>query len=327
MKLYTHMPLFFLFIFYINHIEAEVYKIGFGSCIDQDFPQPIWEPIEKEKVNSFIFLGDNVYGDDDSGNLNKLKSAYTKQKKLLPEWLNNNNTFSIWDDHDYGVNDGGSSFKLKDESQKLYLDFWDIPKNDERHSRKGVYFNKIIELDNFKINLIGLDTRYFRSDLLGAKLFYKKDNRDSSTILGDRQWRWLERIIKTESDLIILMSSIQILATEHRFEKWNLFPKERKKLIALIQSGDIPLLIISGDRHKGALYKLDNIYELTSSSLNKPVAISKLVYENDKLMIGKTYNDENYGVIEINTDQAKVSLSLKNKSGEIINTASINIIN
>ena len=44
-------------------------------------------------------------------------------------------------------------------------------------------------------------------------------------------------------------------------------------------------------------------------------------------MIGKTYNDENYGVIEINTDQAKVSLSLKNKSGEVINTASINIIN
>ena len=123
------------------------------------------------------------------------------------------------------------------------------------------------------------------------------------------------------------MSSIQILATEHRFEKWNLFPKERNKLIALMQSGDIPLLIISGDRHKGALYKLGNIYELTSSSLNKPVAISKLVYENDKLMIGKTYNDENYGVIEINTDQAKVSLSLKNKSGEVINTASINIIN
>ena len=37
---------------------------------------------EKEKLNSFIFLGDNVYGDDDSGNLNKLKGAYIKQKKL-----------------------------------------------------------------------------------------------------------------------------------------------------------------------------------------------------------------------------------------------------
>tara|TARA_B100001093_G_scaffold281992_1_gene269423 strand:- start:367 stop:1350 length:984 start_codon:yes stop_codon:yes gene_type:complete len=327
MKLYTRMPLFFLFIFFINHIEAEVYKIGFGSCIDQDLPQPIWEPIEKEKVNTFIFLGDNVYGDDDSGNLSKLKSAYKKQKKLLPEWLTNNNIFSIWDDHDYGLNDGGSSFNLKNESQKLYLDFWDIPKNDERRSRKGVYFSKIIELENFKINLIGLDTRYFRSDLLGTKLFYKKDNSDSSTILGDAQWKWLKNVIKTDSDLIILMSSIQVLATEHRFEKWNLFPKEREKLIALIDSSNIPLIIISGDRHRGALYELDDIYELTSSSLNKPVAISKLVKENDKLMIGKTYNEENYGVIEINTDQAKVSLSLKNKSGEIINTVSIKIKN
>ena len=321
------MPLFFLFIFFINHIEAEVYKIGFGSCIDQDFPQPIWAPIEKEKVNSFIFLGDNVYGDDDSGNLNKLKSAYYKQKKLFPEWLNNNSTFYIWDDHDYGVNDGGSSFKLKDQSQKLYLDFWNIPKDDERHNRKGVYFNKIIEVHNYKIHLIGLDTRYFRSDLLGTKLLYKKDNRDSSTILGDTQWEWLKNVIKADSDIIILMSSIQVLATEHRFEKWDLFPKEREKLIDLINSSNIPLIIISGDRHKGALYKLDNVYELTSSSLNKPIAFSKLIRENDKLMIGKTYNEENYGIIEINTDQAKVSLSLKNISGEIINTTSINIKN
>ena len=105
------------------------------------------------------------------------------------------------------------------------------------------------------------------------------------------------------------------------------FQKKREKLIALIDSSNIPLIIISGDRHRGALYELDDIYELTSSSLNKPVAISKLVKENDKLMIGKTYNEENYGVIEINTDQAKVSLSLKNKSGEIINTVSIKIKN
>ena len=327
MKLYTYIPLFFLFIFHINQIKAEIYKIGFGSCIDQDFPQSIWLPIEKEKLNSFIFLGDNVYGDDDSGNLNKLKGAYIKQKKLLPEWLNKTNIYSIWDDHDFGVNDGGSSFKLKDESKKLYLDFWNIPIEDERHNRKGIYFNKIIEVQNYKIHLIGLDTRYFRSDLSGTKLFYKQDNSDRSTILGDDQWKWLENTIKKDADLIILMSSIQILATEHRFEKWDLFPKERKKLISLIESTKAPLLIISGDRHKGALYKLNDIYELTSSSLNKPVAISKLIREDDKLMIGKTYNNENYGVIEIDTSKGIVSFSLKDIVGETVNTAKIKIKN
>ena len=53
--------------------------------------------------------------------------------------------------------------------QKLYLDFWEIPIDDIRHQRDGIYGNKIIYIDNFIINLILLDTRYFRSDLKKTK--------------------------------------------------------------------------------------------------------------------------------------------------------------
>ncbi|SVB82595.1 uncharacterized protein METZ01_LOCUS235449, partial [marine metagenome] len=44
-------------------------KIGFGSCIDETKPQPIWKIVEKENLNDFFFMGDNVYGDMDSGEL------------------------------------------------------------------------------------------------------------------------------------------------------------------------------------------------------------------------------------------------------------------
>ena len=70
-----------------NFTIAETYKIAFGSCLDQDYPQPIWDSIKKENINSFVFLGDNVYGDVPSGNLIKMKDAYKKQKKMLPKWL------------------------------------------------------------------------------------------------------------------------------------------------------------------------------------------------------------------------------------------------
>ena len=111
------MKIFFLRFFLLltsstNFIYAESIKIGLGSCLDQDYPQPIWQSIEKEDLNYFIFLGDNVYGDTRNGSLRKMKSAYDKQKKVLPDFLNDISIFSIWDDHDFGINDGGADYRL-----------------------------------------------------------------------------------------------------------------------------------------------------------------------------------------------------------------------
>mgnify|MGYP000583730465 CR=1 FL=1 len=51
-------------------------KIALGSCLHQDRSQPIWEAILHEKSDIFIFMGDNVYGDDKkTGKLEKLKNA------------------------------------------------------------------------------------------------------------------------------------------------------------------------------------------------------------------------------------------------------------
>ena len=75
------------FISSCNYLYSDSVKIGLGSCLDQDYPQPIWEKIEEESLNYFIFLGDNVYGDTPSGSLRKMKSAYDKQKKNLTKFF------------------------------------------------------------------------------------------------------------------------------------------------------------------------------------------------------------------------------------------------
>ena len=49
------------------------------------------------------------------------------------------------------------------------MDFWDIPANDPRRNREGTYFSKDYIIENNKIKVIGLDTRYFRSKLLGSR--------------------------------------------------------------------------------------------------------------------------------------------------------------
>ena len=318
-----------LALFISSFVYTKEYVIGFGSCIDQDLPQPIWSAIEAKNVDAFMFLGDNVYGDHPSGKLDKLRKSYITQSTKLPKWLNKKKVVSIWDDHDYGINDGGGDFKNKRESQKLFLDFWQIPENDPRHKRDGLYFNELIEIDGFKINLIVLDTRFFRSKLSSNKSPYIPTDNIDTTILGDEQWTWFKQVLNHDSDLILVLSSIQILATEHVFEKWDLFPHERLKMMKLLDSIETKSLIISGDRHKGGLYKKGSLIELTSSSLNKPTtaarisrnlpivadSIKKQLLEDDKLLQNKIYNYENFGLIKINTKTQKIEISLNDING------------
>ena len=56
------IPFFFLYILISFYIEAnesqDSLKIGFGSCLDQDNPQEIWQPLKKENLHAFVFMGD-----------------------------------------------------------------------------------------------------------------------------------------------------------------------------------------------------------------------------------------------------------------------------
>ena len=91
-------------------------------------------------------------------------------------------------------------------------------------------------------------------------------------MLGDEQWAWLEKVLNNKNDLNIIVSSIQVLPTDHIFEKWHNLPHERNRLIDLLNAQSKPTIILSGDRHKAAIYKKGNLIEMTSSSMNKPVS-------------------------------------------------------
>ena len=298
-----------------NIIYAESIKIGLGSCLDQDYPQPIWQSIKKEDLNYFIFLGDNVYGDTRYGSLRKMKSAYDKQKKVLPDFLNDISIFSIWDDHDFGINDGGADYRFKRRAQELYLDFWEISKDDDRSNREGIYFSKNEIFFDKKFKFIFLDTRFFRSKLKGKKSNYIENIEPDATILGNAQWAWLENELKSDFDFLFVFSSIQIIAKDHRFEKWSNFPNERAKLFELLEQFNDKTILFSGDRHRAGIYRKNGIIEVTSSSMNKP---GSSFSETDSYLIGKTYPQENYGVLEILENT--IHIKIKDIKGNTLNS-------
>ena len=307
-------------------INSEHYVMGFGSCLTEKREQPIWSAIKEENLQEFFFMGDNVYGDnEETGELDDMKVAYALQREKLPDWLKEIKVNAIWDDHDYGKNDGGEEYLFKEQAQELFLDFWQAPLDDPRRNREGIYFSEVREIFNLKVNLIGLDTRYHRSALGQKDKPYSPVDDESKTMLGKVQWNWLEEELSQNNDLNIIVSSIQVIPTNHGFEKWGNFPHERSRLLKIIEDSKVPTIIVSGDRHKAGIYKKGDVIELTSSSMNKPLPnyISKiwdlLNKETDAHLIGDMYYPENYGILSINKN-GKILIELKDINGKTYNS-------
>ena len=325
MKNYIRIRIIFFAILMIAPINVYAYKYGLGSCLDQDREQNIWSSIKNEDLDGFIFLGDNVYGDMPNGKLSKMQKAYQTQKKRLPKWLLDKEIIAIWDDHDFGLNDGGGDYPYKKDAEKMFLNFWNIPQTDLRRNREGIYFKQTKEIEGTKVEIIGLDTRYFRSKLKGKKNAYEQNNDSKATILGQDQWAWLEESISNSiADVIVILSSIQILATNHPYEKWDNFPLERKRLLEILAnaSKDKSIIAVTGDRHKSGIYQNKNFLEITASSLNKSASKGE---ETDPLLIGKTYPMKNYGLLNIEPSKNKITISIHDKNGQKLNSKTINI--
>src|SRR5690606_31116833 len=114
--------------------------------------------------------------------------------------------------------------------------------------------SEVFETDKGSIKVIVLDTRYFRTELTKStenNRRYQPNEFGNGTILGEMQWQWLkDELNNSNSDFNVIVSSIQVLSSEHQFEKWANFPHETERLFKLIaSSGAKGTFIISGDRH------------------------------------------------------------------------------
>ncbi len=302
-------------------------RIAFGSCADQNHPQPIWDEVLAYDPELFIFAGDNVYGDDRSGTLMELRVAYARAAKI--EAVNQMRAaipvLATWDDHDFGMNDAGREFANKRASQELFLNYWGVPEDDPRRRRDGVYHEQTFGPEGRRVQIILLDTRFFRSPLKvtdrpGApgREHYMPDDDPAKTMLGAAQWAWLERQLRKPADLRLIVSSIQVLVQGHGYERWGNFPRERRKLFDLIaETGARGVVFLSGDRHLGALYRLTEdvpypLHEITSSGINRAFLNAE---EPGPLRLGDLYRRENFGTIDIDWVKGIVTLAVRDRTG------------
>lgn len=299
------------------------FSIAVGSCNKVDLPNDVWDNISELHPDVFVWGGDIVYAD--GGGMNTLELKYQQQNKIASykRLKERTEVLATWDDHDYGLNDGGANFEDKEESQQLFLDFLGLSENDPRRTQKGVYHSKTYKVKGSRIKIIILDTRYFRSDLTkdpsGEKRYIPNSN-GTGTMLGDAQWSWLEQeLLEEDIDYNVIISSIQFLSGLHGFESWANMPHEVDKLLALLKSTKASnAMIVSGDRHISEFSKLNDselpypLVDFTSSGLTHSYA--SFEGEPNPYRVGAVVADRSFGLVGFDLNAQKVSFSIHTDS-------------
>jgi alkaline phosphatase D len=291
--------------------------IGFGSCIDASRAHPLLGEAARREQDLFIFLGDNVYAD--ARTPSRFEEAYAElaESEQFRRLQSVSRTLAIWDDHDYGLNDSGAGYRLKQASEEAFLDFWEVPEGDPRRERPGIYTAGRFGPPGRRVQILLLDTRRFRSPLLRGNQApegehqgpYRRNRDPQATLLGEAQWRWLQGELEKPADLRIIASSIQVLVEHHGWEGWANFPEEQERLFALLRrtgAAEDPLLFISGDRHFGEITRRrvphDEepmvLREITSSGINRRYPPDLPLTEN-RYRVGSGVREYNFGEIRV----------------------------
>ena len=308
----------FLFIFLsINTIANEntqrlskinlLTKFAFGSCNREYLPQPLWPLIIADKPQLFIWGGDNIYGDknpfkhqiEKKYRIQNKKPGYQKLKQVTP-------IIGIWDDHDYGKNNGGGEYKKKEVNRHFLLDFLEVEKDAPVRSRDGVYQSFVFGPTGKQVKIILLDPRY---------------NQTKGDFLGTRQWSWLgDELESSEAQIHFIMTGLPFLTPDLiRSEEWANKPKQQEKLISLIKKYQTPgVVFLSGDKHFGAIIERHGFLEIMSSGMTHTPFI--LYHPFLHYYFPKALIKRNYGLISINWESSPISLkvSLKGPLGELL---------
>lgn len=277
-------------------LDRRLSRIAFGCCADQDRPQPVWDPVLARHNDLFIFLGDNIYADTRDMAVMRAKYAKLAAQPGFRRLRETTPLVAMWDDHDFGENDAGGEYPMKEESRQIFLDFWQESAGSPRRERDGVYASYVFGPSGERVQVILPDLRFNRTAMTRMALEgaeyeawgreqvaagrplpgpYQRNPDRAATMLGERQWAWLERQFEVPAELRLFGSSVQVLADFTGWEAWANFARDRDRLFDLIRRKRANgVLFLSGDIHYAELSKLDvnvpyPLWDLTSGGLTE----------------------------------------------------------
>jgi len=296
------------------------FQVGFGGGAGFT-PQYeyMWNTIASHKPIAFLFLGDNVYIDNPTRPAVQKYCYYRRQAR--PEYRNftaATSIFSIWDDHDFTINDGRGGPKINEPKWKIpvwhvFKQNWNNPSyGGNTEEQPGCWYDFYIG----NVHFIMLDCRYYREN----------PKSKNPSMLGPVQKKWFLDILKSSKGTFkVLASSVPWAKGTKPGSKdtWDGYDAERDEILNCIKTNKINgIVLLSADRHRSDIWKIEqsdgyDIYEFESSRLTN-VHTHRAIKGN--LF---SYNKKcSFGLLEFDTTQPDPQITYKiiNIDNELIHT-------
>ena len=192
----------------------------------------IFEPMAKEKAAFMLWLGDAWYTREvdyysEWGLWNR--ASHDRAVPITQNFLKSMPQFAIWDDHDYGPNDIGKNYILKEASRKVFNSYFCNPSSGE--NGQGTYtMTSWGDADIFMT-----DDRWWRSADKIKDSVNGKPNPEKR-MLGAQQMEWLKNslLYSTATFKIIAVGS-QVLNPVSPYDTWWNFPAEYEELMSFLK--------------------------------------------------------------------------------------------
>ena len=267
----------------------------------------IFETMAKTPAAFHIWMGDNWYTREVDYNSPwglYYRASRDRGQKILQDFMAKMPQYAIWDDHDYGPNDAGKSYILKEESREIFKKYSLNPSYGEEG--KGIY-TKISYGD---IDIFLTDDRYFRSE---DEMPDSIDGKPSAakTFFGAMQMEWLRNaLLYSYAPFKIIVVGSQVLNPLNPYEGMDHYSYEYNELMNFIASQKIDgVVFFTGDRHHSEVIKkpregLYTLYDVTISPYTSGVSKVKNAELNNPYRINNTLVEaQNFGKISFSGKQ------------------------
>jgi alkaline phosphatase D len=264
----------------------------------------IFKSMAKENADLMLWLGDNWYTREvdyySEWGLN-YRAQRDRSQQVLQPLLKAMPNYAVWDDHDYGYNNAGLSYPLKETSRSVFTSYWANPSYGE--ASEGIY-SRFIWND---VEFFVLDDRYFRSDDKLPDSINGQPN-PSKKMFGDKQLNWLENALSQSSEnykinFRFIVSGSQILNELNPYDCLTHYPIEYNELINFITKNKIEgVVFLTGDRHHSEIIKKERngtypLLDITASPLTSGLSKFTGKEKNHPSRIIGIDHTTNYGKI------------------------------
>lgn len=288
----------------------------------------IFESMAKEKAAFMVWLGDAWYTrevDYYSEWGLWYRASKDRATPALQPFLKSTSHVGIWDDHDYGPNDMGAAYHLKETSRKVFGSYFPNPSAGE--NGQGIY----TQMGWGDVDIFMMDDRWWRSADNLADSVGGKPN-PNKVMLGQQQLTWLKNaLLSSYATFKIIAVGSQVLNPASPFDKWSDFPAEYQDFLQFLRENPIDgIVFLTGDRHHSEIIKVERpgsypLYDITVSPLTSGTHVFGKAEQNNPYRVVGVDQLQNYGRISVTGSRGarKLTVEFKGIKGETIKDWSV----